>query len=40
LFEELRLPYFLYVYSPSDFVVTPPDEVGAQAAGTPLFTLT
>ena len=34
------MPYFLYVYSPSDFVVTPPDEVGAQADGTPTFTLT
>lgn len=34
------MPYYLYVYSPDDFVVTPPDEVGAQAAGTPTFTLT
>lgn len=34
------MPYFLYVYSPSDFVVAPPDEVDAQADGTPTFTLT
>ncbi len=34
------MPYYIYVYSPSDFVTTPPDEVGAQAAGTPIFTLT
>lgn len=30
---------FLYIYSPSDFVSTPPAEQGAQAAGTPTFTL-
>lgn len=34
------MPYFLYVYSPSDFVGGLPDEVGAQAAGSPTFTLT
>lgn len=34
------MAYYLYVYSPSDFVVTPPDEVGAQAGGSPTFTLT
>lgn len=31
---------FLYIYSPSDFTTGLPDEVGAQAAGTPTFTLT
>ncbi|MEO0391026.1 MAG: Hint domain-containing protein [Pseudomonadota bacterium] len=31
---------FLYIYSPSDFVGGLPDESGAQAAGTPPFTLT
>ncbi len=31
---------FLYVYSPSDFVTGLPDEVGAAANGTPVFTLT
>ena len=31
---------FLYVYSPSDFTVTPPDEAGSNADGTPTFTLT
>ncbi|MEL7254919.1 MAG: Hint domain-containing protein [Pseudomonadota bacterium] len=30
---------FLYIYSPSDFVATPPAEQSAQAAGTPDFTL-
>ncbi|GLQ27994.1 Hint domain-containing protein [Sulfitobacter pacificus] len=30
---------FLYIYSPSDFITAPPDESGAQAAGTPTFTL-
>lgn len=34
------MAYFVYVYSPSDFITTPPDEVSAQAAGTPIFTLT
>ena len=33
------MPY-LYIYSPSDFVGGLPDESGAQAAGTPTFTLT
>ncbi len=32
--------YALYVYSPDDFVGGLPDESGAQAAGTPTFTLT
>lgn len=31
---------FVYVYSPSDFVLTPPDESGAAAAGTAPFALT
>lgn len=31
---------FLYIYSPSDFVTGLPDEAGAQADGTPTFTLT
>lgn len=31
--------YYLYVYSPSDFVTAPPIEDGAQAAGSPTFTL-
>ncbi|MBU2981927.1 Hint domain-containing protein [Lentibacter algarum] len=31
---------FLYVYSPSDFVSTPPDELGSNADGTAPFTLT
>ena len=34
------MSYFLYVYSPSDFVVTPPTEVGGAAGGSPGFTLT
>lgn len=33
------MPYFLYVYSPSDFVTAPPIESGAQAYGSPNFTL-
>lgn len=31
---------FLYVYSPSDFVGGLPDEAGAAASGSPMFTLT
>lgn len=30
----------LYIYSPTDFVTPPPDEVSAAAGGTPVFTLT
>lgn len=32
--------YYLYVYSPSDFTTGLPDENGAQADGSPTFTLT
>ncbi|WP_299549889.1 Hint domain-containing protein [uncultured Tateyamaria sp.] len=32
------MPY-IFIYSPSDFVNTPPAEQGAQAAGSPTFTL-
>lgn len=32
--------YYLYAYSPDDFVAGLPDESGAAAAGTPTFTLT
>jgi hypothetical protein len=34
------MPYYLYVYSPSDFVGGLPDEAFAAAAGTGSFTLT
>lgn len=33
------MSYFLYVYSPSDFVNPPPDESGGAALGSPPFTL-
>lgn len=34
------MPYYLYVYSPSDFVGGLSDEAGAAAGGTRPFTLT